>query len=517
MNLFITFVLALLPIIWLVIALVGLKMKASLASWGALAVAFVEAVALWHMSFTNAALAALEGFAMAVWPIVMVIIAAIFTYNITVHTGAMEDIKAMITSVSNDKRVLVILIGWCFGGFMEGMAGYGTAIAIPASMLYALGFDPVVSILVCLIANACPTMFGAIGIPTSSLAASVSLDSLTLAFAQVVQVWPLLMLSPFLMILLFAKKGLKSFEGLVPFLLVAGLSIVIPEFIVAKFVGPDLPMVVGGVCALVACFAFALKFLPNEKTPEEFRVESTNDALSDLSVDKALVSWSPFILILVILLGTSKLVPFIYNPLSAIKSTFVIYPESTFTAQWIETPGVLVMIAGLIGARIQGCSLQDILSVLKATVKQMSQTILTMLGVVACAKIMGYAGMINDIATFFVTTLGSFFPFVSPFIGALGTFVTGSGTSSGLLFGGVQKQAATTIGADPYWLVAANSLGTSAGKMLAPQSIAIGCAACDLSGKDGEILGKIAKYALVFVILMALITYFGAGLWEVIK
>ena len=170
LELFKMFILALLPIIWLVIALCGLKMEAYKASIGALLVAFVEAITIWQMSLINATTAALEGFAMAIWPIVIVIIAAVFTYNLTVHTKAMEIIKRMITSVSCDKRVLVLLIGWCFGGFLEGMAGFGVAIAIPASMLYALGFNPVTAILACLIANGCPTMFGSIGIPTTTLA-----------------------------------------------------------------------------------------------------------------------------------------------------------------------------------------------------------------------------------------------------------------------------------------------------------------------------------------------------------
>ena len=134
LELFGMFVLALLPIIWLVAALCGLHMEAYKASVGALVVAFACAMLGWQMPLVNATTAALEGFAMALWPIVIVIIAAVFTYNLTVHTGAMEKIKAMLCSVSSDMRVLVILIGWCFGNFLEGMAGFGTAVAIPASI-----------------------------------------------------------------------------------------------------------------------------------------------------------------------------------------------------------------------------------------------------------------------------------------------------------------------------------------------------------------------------------------------
>ena len=518
-NIFVSFILALLPIIWLVIALCGFKLEAHIASVGAFVVAFIEAIFIWKMPVLYAATAALEGFAMAIWPIVIVIIAAVFTYNLTVYTGAMDVIKRMITSVSFDKRVLVILIGWCFGGFLEGMAGFGVAIAIPASMLYALGFNPVVAILACLIANGCPTMFGSIGIPTTTLAGVTSLDATTLAFTQTLQVAPLLFISPFLMVML-VSKGVKGLKGMVPFTLVASLSFVIPEIIAAKFIGADLPVIIASVCSLALTFAYASYMGKKKEVPAEYRMEMPKASDEDkITVKKALVAWCPFILIFVLLLLTSKLVPFINEPLSAIKSSVMIYQgadASPYTFTWVNTPGVLILLSGIIGGIVQKCKLKDFVKVMKDTIIQMSKTICTMLGVLACAKIMGYSGMISSISTFFVTVLGSFYPFASPLIGGLGTFVTGSGTSSEVLFGNVQLEAARAIGMNEYWLVAANSLGTSAGKMLAPQSIAIGCAACALTGKDGEILGKIAKYAFAYLIVMALIVYFGVGLVSLI-
>ncbi len=507
--LFIKMIIALLPIIWLVIALCGIKMEAYKASIGALVVAFVVGLFFKHMTLVNAGSAALEGFAMAIWPIVIVIIAAVFTYNLTVHTKAMDTIKRMITSVSCDSRVLVLLIGWCFGGFLEGMAGFGVAIAIPASMLFALGFNPVTAILSCLIANGCPTMFGSIGIPTTTLANVTGLDAAQLAFTQTLQVAPLLFICPFLMVML-VSGGIKGLKGMIPLTLVASLSFVIPEIIAAKFIGADLPVIVAAVCSLICTFLFASR---EKAVPEEYAMKIEHDNNEKISVNSALRAWSPFILIFVILLLTSKLVPFIHDPLSAIASTVNIYqgnPEATLTFFWINTPGVLILLCGLIGGLIQKCPFNEMMGVLWATVKQMSKTIATMLGVLGCAKIMGYSGMIGDIATFFVAALGGLYPLVAPLLGAIGTFVTGSGTSSEVLFGNVQLEAAKSIGCDPYWLVAANSLGTSAGKMLAPQSIAIGTAACALSGKDGEILGKIFKYSLCFVLAMAAICYLGS-------
>ncbi len=204
--------------------------------------------------------------------------------------------------------------------------------------------------------------------------------------------------------------------------------------------------------------------------------------------------------------------PAIHEPLSQIKTTVNIYagdPSAKLTFSWVNTPGVLIMICGIIGGLIQGCSVREMLDVLLATVKQMSKTIVTMLAILACAKVMGYSGMIASVAAFFVGTFGSFYPLVSPVLGGLGTFVTGSGTSSEVLFGSVQVQAAQAIGADPLWLASANSLGVSAGKMIAPQSIAIGTATCGLVGKDGEVLGKISKYAFGYLVVMAIFIYAG--------
>ena len=190
------FVLALLPILWLIVAMSVIKMQAWTAALSAMVIAFVEAMVFWHASFLSATTSVAEGVVMALWPIVLVIIAAIFVYNMTVHTGAMDVIKAQLTSVSNDRRVLAILIAWCFGGFMEGMAGYGTAIAIPASMMFALGFNPVEAILMCLVADSYTTMFGAVGVPTQMVSDLTSLDATMVSHAQILQAAVFMIICP---------------------------------------------------------------------------------------------------------------------------------------------------------------------------------------------------------------------------------------------------------------------------------------------------------------------------------
>lgn len=513
MDHFIYFIFALCPIIWLVFALIMLKMQAHIASVFALFITFIFALFAFQMSLPSALLASLEGIAMALWPIVLVIIAAVFTYNLTVYSKSMNIIKQMLTSVTDDIRILVLLIGWGFGGFLEGMAGFGTAIAIPASMLYGLGLNPITSILVCLLANGTPTPFGSIGIPTVTLANLVGLEQSSLAFAYVLQSSIFMFLAPFLMVIL-TSKSINGLKGMFSITTVSSLSFLIPVVIVSKTIGAELAVIVASVSSLIFTFAFAF-FSKNHKTPDEFKVITDSNPSETITLYKALKAWSSFILIFVLLLMTSKLVPFIHEPLNQIKTTVKIYENYTFT--WINTPGVLIFISALIGGTIQGCSIKELLKVLKETVIQMSKTIITMISVLCCAKIMGYSGMIAAISTFFVTSLSSYYPLVAPLIGCIGTFVTGSGTSSSVLFGNVQLQAANAINANPYWLVSANSLGVAAGKMISPQSIAIGCAAVGITGKDGEILSKVFKYTLIFLFFMALIVYFGEPIYEYIQ
>ncbi|MFV0381598.1 MAG: L-lactate permease [Breznakia sp.] len=515
LTLFTNFILALSPILWLIFALTKLNLPGYKVAFISLCIAFVNAIVIWHMSAWLAASAALEGIVMAIWPISLVIVAAVFTYNLTVYSGAMEVIKSLITSLSNDQRVLVILIGWCFGGFLEGMAGFGSAVAIPASMLYALGFSPVKSILVCLVANGMPTMFGSIGIPTVTLSNILTLDPQMLGFVQVLQAFPLLFISPFMMVIIIGD-GLKSLKGHLSFLTISALSFILPELLIARFVGAELAVVVGSVASMVCCLLY-VKY-HRQQTPKQYYiyVESLQE---NITLKKALIAFSPFILIFIVLLSVSKLVPFIYNPLMQIQSSLFIYQGENVTPYsivWLATPGTLILLSAILSAFIQKIHYRSVIRVFINTFMQMKNTIMTMIAVLATSKIMGYSGMTSSIANFLVSVLGNFYPFAAPLVGALGTFVTGSGTSSGVLFGNVQLDAAQAIHVNPYWLAAANSLGTGAGKMLSPQTIAIGCAATSLVGKDGEILKKIAPYALGYLILMSFIVYFGQGLWTLL-
>lgn len=505
---FLLFLLGLCPILWLIFALTILKMPTFKAAFGSLIVAGLLAMFVWKLPFMEVSTAALEGILMAIWPIVVVIIAAVFTYNLSIRTGGIDVIKSMITSVSNDKRILVLLIAWCFGGFMEGMAGFGTAIAIPAGMLLTLGFDPIFSCLVCLIANGAPTPFGSIGIPTVTLANLVGLENAQLSFMTSLQLAPFMLIIPFLIVIV-TGKGPKALKGIFGLTLASGLSFVIPQLIVSYFVGAELAVVVGSVCSLVVTILLA----KHKETNPAYAMKVEK---KEIDFKSALKGCSPFIFIFIFLLSTSKLVTPINTFLAQFASTITVYsgPDpNPMTFTWINTAGVWIFISALLGGLIQKASFNDFKEVFLATLKQMKETIITMLCVLGCAKIMGYAGMIASIASFAIAVTGSFYPFFAPWIGALGTFVTGSGTSSGVLFGAVQQNAALSLNADPYWIVALNSLGVAAGKMLSPQSIAIALSSVDGKGKDSLLLSKILPYGAGFLIVMSFIAYFGSFLF----
>lgn len=504
--------LTLLPIVWLILALTILKIPGHKACLVALAIAAVLALTLWQMPAIDCATSALEGFAAALWPIILVIIAAIFTYNLSLRTGAMDVIKRLLSSVSNDRRVIILLIGWCFGGFLEGMAGFGTAVAIPASMLAGMGMNPILSCLVCMLANAFPTAFGSVGIPTVTLVSVTGLDALPLSFITVVQMTPFMILVPFLMVI--AGGGIKALRGVCGITLAAGVSFVIPELIVSRFLGPELTVIVGSVVSL-ACTLFFAHLRKNKPVDPAYAMsnntsDNTKPAQSSDEMSPV-VAFLPFILIFVLLLLTSKLVPPVNSFLATFSSSFKISTSASAgltSFSWVNTPGVVIFVAAIIGGIIQKASGSLMWQTLLATIKQMSKTIITIMSVLAVAKIMTYSGMISDMANLFVTITGSFYPFVAPIIAAIGAFVTGSGTNTEVLLGRLQSEAALAIGTSPYWLAAANSVGAGIGKILSPQCIATAVAAVGLTGQDNKILSAVLKWALLMLVIACLLIGF---------
>ena len=500
------FILSILPILWLVIALCVIKMPGWKACGLTALVSAAVAILRFGMTLPEAGTAMLEGALNALWPICMVIIAALFVYNLVLETKAMDAIKAMLASVSSNPMVILLIIGWGFGNFMEGMAGFGTAVAMPAGILTAMGYDPITTLIACLVVNSTPTAFGSVGVPTSTVAAVTGLDALTISGNIAVMQGILTLLSPFFMVLICG--GMKEMKKVWKFTLLASLSFTVPQVITAIFVGPELPNIIGSVVCMAVCVIAAIRM--EKKNPEK---KEPDEIMQNMTVKKALAAWSPFLLIFAVLLFTSSIFPVIHTPIASVTSKVQVYigdNPGTLSFAWLDCPGVKIVLCGIIGGLIQKAKLSTIAKVFLNTVKANLKTIFTICSVLATAKIMGYSGMITAIAAALVAATGSLYPLISPLIGMIGGFVTGSGTSTAVLFGPLQAETAEAIGVSKEWLTAANMMGGGIGKMISPQNLAVGCAAAGLAGKESDILSKTVKYALIFIAIGGVICMIGA-------
>jgi len=304
--------------------------------------------------------------------------------------------------------------------------------------------------------------------------------------------------------------GMGALRGMSMMCLGAGLAFFIPELALSMFVGPELAVVAGAILTMGTIVVLAKKFPIDD--PEYAMTSKTHTAITTA---KAINACLPFILIFIFLLCTSKLVPPINAALSTIKSSVPIYNGEggvPYTFMWINTPGVLIMLASFIAGSKQGASFSEMLSVLGKTINGLKFTMVTIISVIATAKVMGYSGMTNQIADTAVAVTGTAYPAIGAFLGSVGTYITGSATSSCVLFGKLQVIATQAIGASPNvqaWVAASNATGACAGKMISPLSIAIGSAAIGVKGADSQLLAFAVKIYIPFVIFMGLVVYFG--------
>lgn len=504
MNIYILFIFALIPILWLVISMGASLLKAHIATFSVLLITLVLALAIWGMPLINALSAALEGALLGMWPIMAVIISAIFTYKLSVHTKSMELIKQMLSNISTDRRIQVLVLAWAFGGFLEAISGYGTSVAIPASIMIVLGFEPLFAAVICLISNTVPTAFGAVGIAVTTLSSVTDLEVHALSWNIALQLSPFILLMPFILVII-TSRSLKGLKGVIGITLVSGLAFVIPQLAAAYFFSEAMPTLLGSICSLAATILWA----------RIFHKDKCTSASLPAGIRQAFIAWLPYILIFLLIIITSPLFPSINRLLDHVKTSLTVYTGKNpghLSFKWLSSPGTLIFLSAAIGGLAQGAKIREIIRVFIATLKQMTASTVTVLSIIAASKVMSYSGMIGTIATVLVKATGSLFPLVSPLIGMLGTFVTGSDTSSNVLFGALQKEVATAIGANPYWIAASNTAGATAGKMISPQSIAVATSATGLAGYDGKILKSTAKFCIGYVIVLGLIVYFGSRL-----
>ena len=460
---------SLLPIVCLVVALAFFKARAHVATFGAASLAVALALAFFRDSLPLARIGsvAADGALFALYPIGLIVLAALFVYSLTVESGAMERIREGLSKVSPDPRVLALLIVWGFGNFMEGMAGFGTAVAIPAAMLVGLGFDPLKAVLMCLVANTTPTSYGSVGVPIAVLSNVSGCEAQTLSNTVAALQLPVTALGPVLILLVYG--GRAALRGMWPLVLVADAAFLVPWSFAARFLGPELPDILGGVCVLLALSLCATK----------------GRVGSDLKA--AARAWAPFGFVVLFLAGAACA------------------PASV--QRWAP-PGALVLLAGFAGGAAQGLSLGRMCRVLWRTARSYWTAFATIVSVLVLARIMTAAGMIAVLADALVSATGAAYPFFAPLVGSLGGFVTGSGTSANVLFGSLQAGAASRLHVSADLLAAANMMGAGIGKMICPQSIAIGTAAALIAPRAGDVF----RASVVWFAAVALVACLVAGM-----
>ena len=500
--------LAFLPIIWLLLSLGVFGMPSHRASLIGLGLSAIIAFSAFSFPLVSIMQASVEGIMLALFPIIWVIISALFVYNITVKTGSMNNIKSMLSVLSDDRRIQALILAFGFGGFLEAVAGFGTAVAIPASILAAMGFNPILAATVCLVANTIPVAFGVLGIPIITLAQVTSLPIDKLALNTALQLTPFVILLP--PVIIYAVTGsFKNIKGVIGVSMASGLAFAIGQTVVTVWVGPELAAVVGSLSAMATTIIWVY-FKPVKNVWRFPNEEKSIKETQKITLSKAIRSWSPYMLILFIIF-VIKFVP-IFGFLN--EYPFTLHQQFYFgdggkaqTFQLLNGGGTILFISAILGGFIQRASFKEIMATFWDTIVQVKKTIITVISIVVVAKLMQYGGMVNTIAVSIVYVSKDFYPLIAPLIGAIGTFVTGSDTSSNVLFGNLQKQAAIQLGINQEWLTAANASGATAGKMISPQSISIATASTGLSGSEGKIFATTIKYCLAYVILMGLLVY----------
>lgn len=496
-----TLVLAIIPVLLLIVLMAFFKMPGDKSSIISLIVTMLIALFGFSFSADNLFYSFIYGTLKAVSPILIIILMAIFSYNVLLKTEKMEIIKQQFASISTDKSIQVLLLTWGFGGLLEAMAGFGTAVAIPAAILISLGFKPIFSATVSLIANSVATAFGAIGTPVLVLAKETNLDVLHLSTNVVLQLSVLMFLIPLVLLFLTDSK-IKSLPKNIFLALLVGSVSLISQYLAAKYMGAESPATIGSILSIIVIVLYGK--LTASKEEEKARK-------NHLKVKDIMNAWSIYLLILFLIILTSPLFPGLRHTLENNWVTRISLPinssTANYTISWLTHAGVLLFIGTFVGGLIQGAKVKELFTVLWNTVKQLKKTFITVICLVGLSTIMDTSGMIAVIATALATATGSLYPLFAPVIGCLGTFITGSDTSSNILFGKLQASVAGQIHVSPDWLSAANTVGATGGKIISPQSIAIATSAGNQQGKEGEILKAAIPYALVYVAITGLIVY----------
>lgn len=523
-----------LPLVALFVLLGGLKLKAWLAGLISLGVALVVAVALFEMPLDQALLAGTEGAAFGFFPILWIVINAIWVYNLTVASGHFDVLRRSFEKVSPDQRVQAIIIAFCFGALLEALAGFGTPVAITVVMLMALGFQPMKAAVVALVANTAPVAFGALATPivtlgtvTSGVSDDPRLNTDTLG-AMVGRQTPLLaVVVPLILVLIVdGRRGVR--RTWLP-ALVCGVAFALAQYVASNFISVPLTDIIASLVAAGAVVALLRVWQPAEvltaeapeRTPEPQTGGVVATTTTTTKVDtgtEVLKAYAPYLVIIAIFsltnLGPVKealaeepwTTAFAWPGLEVLNPAGDAVATTTFTLNWLPAAGTLMILAGIITALILKVSPGRALRTYGTTYVELRSAIVTVMAVLALAYVMNLSGQTGSMGAW-LAGAGGAFAILSPILGWLGVAVTGSDTSANALFGALQVQTAQGAGLDPVLMAGANTSGGVLGKMVSPQNLAIAAAAVGLAGKEGEIFRKVVGWSLLLLALMCVIVW----------
>ncbi|MBW4636571.1 MAG: L-lactate permease [Iphinoe sp. HA4291-MV1] len=552
-NAILSTVLAALPIVVLLGLLAIFKIAAQWAALAGLVTAFIVSVLFYGMPFNSAVAAVGFGAAYALLPIGWIILAAVFLYEITLETRQFEVVKNSIASLTSDRRIQALLICFSFGAFLEGAAGFGTPVAICAALLTGLGFPSLHAAGLCLIANTAPVAFGAIGIPILTLSTITQQEPFILGqmagrqlpfVSLIIPVW-----------LVMTMSGWKGLKGVWPVVLVSGSSFAIVQFFWSNFVGPELVDIAGGLISLVVTAAFAALWKPADNWDFSQEQLQPNPTLKyRFSFDQLIRAWMPWVFMCLFvltwglpqskaflsgsienfktyqstakpglssqILAPSIQVPSLHNLIYRdypVVSTKVDvnqvknlvykskYAESAvYTLNWLSATGTSIFIAALVTAVYLRVQLSTLLKIAGRTFKRMRWPLFTIACMLALGYLTHYSGTDATLGLTFTKT-GVLYPFFSAILGWLGVALTGSDTSSNVLFGSLQKITAQQLGFNSILIITANSTGGVMGKMIDVQSIVVSTAATNQSGQERAILQFVFWHSVALVCIMGAI------------
>jgi lactate permease len=504
------------PIFFIFWALIIKKMKGYIASLLTTLVAILFAIFVYGMPLKLAVSSTVHGALYGLFPICWVIIGAVFLYNVTVKSGQFEIIKNFMASITSDRRLQALLVAFAFGSFLEGAAGMGAPVAITAAMLVGLGFNPLYAAGICLIANTVPVAFGSVGIPIITAAQVSGLPEM--AVSQMVgRTLPLLaLIVPFYLVVI--MSGFKKSLEVLPAILISGVVFSVVQFLVSNYINPMLPGILAGLATIVSLTVFLKYWKP--KSVWRFKEEPQQSIDTELkySTWQIIRAWSPFIIMtLLIIAWGMQPVKDALNSIGHIKfyvpglQNAILKPDGSylnikpFDFNFLSTAGTATVLAALLSLPLIGMSFKNGVKAFFATLDQLKFPIITIASIVGFAFIANNSGMAITMALALAST-GILFPFFSPILGWLGVFLTGSDTSSNALFSKLQYTSADAIGVDPLLTVGANASGGVTGKMISPQSIAIGAASVGLVGKESELFRFTLKHSFILLFVICTIT-----------